>query len=82
MLNMSGYTAVMDAVIPIVQFIGRIMAYRLGFEEYFDLLGAAIPANYKTGMWHPEDIATAVEFANTAVSQVLSNIPQNGVQDK
>jgi hypothetical protein len=79
---MSGYTDVMDAVTQTVQFIGRIMAYRLDFEEYLRLLSVAMVEDYKKGLWHPEDLATAVEFANTAVSQVLANIPQNGVQDK
>jgi hypothetical protein len=54
------------------------MPYYLSGKEYLNLLSDAIGKGYLHGQWHPEDIGSAVEFANHAVEKTLTNLNDNG----
>lgn len=59
------------------------MTYYISKDDYLSLLEKAIGAMNSEWEhdWHPEDIASQVEFANDVVRVVLENLPAKEVTD-
>lgn len=65
----NGFTVVVDVV-------EVAMVKRLNLDEYMEFVKLAVVEDYKNNLWHPEDLATAVHFANEAAGKILGAIDE------
>lgn len=52
------------------------MTKHMDLDDYMEFVKLAVVDDYKKGLWHPEDIATAVHFANEAAGKILGALEE------
>ena len=56
--------------------VEETMTKHMDLDDYMEFVKLAVVDDYKKGLWHPEDIATAVHFANEAAGKILGALEE------